>query len=470
MSGEPPFSPDPPTDDPAGPFSKLIADAIAARRLKLRGAAELVTDAAWELGRSRDTVHPSTIHGWIHGAVAGPKMRRWIARGLDIPLEDLNAAADEQWHMRRSRHSRPESPPVPLPDPDSHSADDRVDSDDVKRRTFGLWLATAGAAVATMDLDRAAALMAGTQPDHAALDDMETLTRDLVQREATLAARSLFPAVQGHLQGMRDMLLWTPASLAPRAYSLAGQTALLAGYLMLQQERTREADAYWELAARFADMSGDVRLSAALLVHQAWRWEEQDLTRSLAFLDRALSILGQNPDPAMAAMVLSARAARHAEATETDPNHATSALRDIDSAQANLSRTPTAHDRLYLFRSVSYQAIESRADVFRNLGSHGDAATAYQAALALIDPTWQASRSWVTSGLAAAIARRGDPEYACDLFATSIQLAANVSPRSARYIQDKYMTSLAGYDGPAARRLNDRIRALALPGGRLTDT
>jgi hypothetical protein len=93
LSETPPPPPDQEASEPLGPFGQLIAEAIGKRGLSLREAAAAVTEAAWEADQKKTTVHPSTVHGWMHGHVAQPSMRRWIALGLNVPLEDVNTAA-----------------------------------------------------------------------------------------------------------------------------------------------------------------------------------------------------------------------------------------------------------------------------------------------------------------------------------------------------------------------------------------
>src|SRR5207247_3612257 len=136
-----------------------------------------------------------------------------------------------------------------VPVPGSPGGFDPVDSDEMRRREFAriLALVAGGTVAGALDLERLAAVLAGSRPDGPALDGLEALTSDLMRREAILAPQALLPNIVGHLAVLKDVLSWTPAGLAPKVQSLAGQTALLAGYLMFKMERQGEADTYWSL-------------------------------------------------------------------------------------------------------------------------------------------------------------------------------------------------------------------------------
>jgi transcriptional regulator with XRE-family HTH domain len=335
--------------------------------------------------------------------------------------------------------------------------------DDVQRRAFErLLLFGIGAAAVGLDHERLASILAGTRTDTSALDDMETLTSDLVRQETILAPDSLLPAVRGHLQGITGVLVWTPAKLAPRAYSLAGQTALLAGYLMFKQGRHTDADTYWSLADRFGGMAGDIRLRAALLVLQAYRWQDQDLPRTLTLYDRAAAILGPAPDPAVAALVLAKRAPRRAEASHADATYATLALRDIDSAHSYAGGVEQPDNNVYVWESLTGNLIERRAETLLHLDRPHEAATEFERALASMDPSWLSARSGGLAYIAAARARCGDPEHASVLLSSALGLAAEASSsRHIERVRSYRHRWVGGYDGPAARRLDEQLGAIA---------
>jgi hypothetical protein len=439
--------------EPRGPVGRLIAEALHHRSLS--EAAALYKKAARDAEGVRDaTCSPSTVRKWIHDLVIPqPFARRCISAAWNIPIERLDDAIEAQ---------RAQQPPPAAP----------VDSDDVKRRSFATFLALAGtSAMAGVDLDRFAAVLGGTRVDEPALDDLETLTLDLVHREATLAPASLLPAVRGHLAGLRDVLVWTPPALAPRACSLAGQTALLAGYLWFKQDNHSEADLYWSLADRFGDLAGDLRLRAALLVLQGQRWHGESIPQdganlplTLTLLDRAVSLLGPNPEPAAAAHVLTFRACAHAEANHTNPAYAARSMHDLDSLQTHLSRMPSVDSGIYIVESIWGEAVQKGAMALVHLGRAADAASDLEGLLASIERASLSWRAGITSDLAAAHAGMGEPEHASDLLSASLRLATQASAlRAVNRVRHARQRWLPDYDGPATRRLDEQLLALSPP-------
>jgi transcriptional regulator with XRE-family HTH domain len=395
---------------------------------------------------------------WESGEVEKPRLQNiWLlAETFQLRPEQLDLPTIPGFDLAPATRA-----PQPVVE-QSRPVPDLVDSDDVKRREFARLLALTGAAAGGLDLERMAATLAGSRADESALDDLETLTGDLIRREATLTPHSLLPAVRGHLHGLRDVLVWAPPDLAPRAYSLAGQTALLAGYLVLKLDRTEEADAYWSLATRFGDMAGDIRLRTAVLVLQGLRWREADnLARSVALLDHAASLLGAAPDPALAAHVLTYRASSNAEAGQADLTRAAQALRDIDAVQSHLSRMEPDDGSVYIAESVRGEAVHERAESFLTMNRAREAAAELDVLLASVDHASNSWRAGMVKDLAVAHAQLGDPDHACALLSDSLRLAVEASaPRSVNKIRNVRMRWLTDFDGLAIRELDEQLHAV----------
>jgi transcriptional regulator with XRE-family HTH domain len=338
-----------------------------------------------------------------------------------------------------------------------------VDSDEMERRAFAAALAmvTGSAVAGRLDVERLIGIFDGAQVDGMALDDLETLTRDLIEREATVAPAALLPAVRGHFEGLRDLLVWTPPRLSARAFSLAGQTALLAGYLMFKQERYAEADAYWLVAERLGDLAGDARLRAGVLVLQGWRWKYDNVPLALELLDRADSVLGSSPDPLAAAIVSCMRGRRRAQVSRTDSSFLSLALRDVEKGQAHLSLSADTDKRFYIFESVPDEVAELHALALKDLKRPQEAAANLEALLSTIDPRCLSWRSYVTASLADVRADMGAADSACELLTDALHLAVQASASGC--VREVHATrhqhpQLATYQGQAARVLDDKLQ------------
>jgi hypothetical protein len=456
MSEELPLLHDRRTAEQAGPLAVLIADAVA-NIGSLRRAAAAITDATWDLDHTRTSTHPSPVNDWIAGAVPHRRTRRAIAAGLNIPLPVLTRAAEAQQAARRANLQAVRTPTL---------TGQQVESDDMKRREFARLVALGGASALTgIDLDRFAAILAGTRADERALDDFERITLDLIGQEATVSPQSLMPAVRGHLAGLCDVLVWTPPALASRAHSLAGQAALLAGYLWYQQDNHAQADMYWSLVERFGDIAGDVRLRAVLLELQANRWSPpystDNLPQARAALDRAVALLGPSPDPAAAAYLLSFRAHHYAKASRAQPDYAARAMRDLDLVQTHLSRMRSPDASVYIIHSVAGEAAHQHGRALVELSRPGHGVAHLERLLQSVDDRKLSWRAGIVSDLAAAHAAMGESEHAAGLLIEATGLAALASSgRKLNRIRLARQRWLISHNGPALRRLDDQLRAL----------
>jgi hypothetical protein len=454
--------------DPVGPVGELIAEALRANSYSLSEAAREINKAAKSTEGAVGTCRASTVRKWVLGVKPHQDNCRWLSAGLAIPLEQLTQAVEGLDAQKRAACS---DAPAEFP-PARTGPYGPVDSEDMERKRREFLLALTGAAVGGFDVERWASVLAGTRADRPALDDMETLTIDLVRREATVSPESLLPMARGHLMGLRDMLVWTPASLASRAYSLAGQTALLAGYLWFKRDNHPQSDGYWSLASRCGEMAGDTRLRAALSVLQGQRWEGENSPRegenlpaTLGLLDRAVSMLGPDPDPTLATHVFTFRARSYAEASHIDATYAARALHDLDTLHTHLSRLPADDGSLYIVESVGGEAVQKGAMTLVHLGRAADAVRQLEELLSSIDGASGASLSWrshITANLSAGYAAMGEADHACELLGVSLQLAAQGSAlRGVNRVRHARMRWLANYDSPNARRLDEQILALS---------
>jgi hypothetical protein len=313
-----------------------------------------------------------------------------------------------------------------------------------------------------IDAERLAAVLAGIGVDEQAIDGVESLTRNLMRLEATTAPQSLLPPVAGHLGAFRDLFFGAPVRLLARTYSLAGETALLAGWLALKLERRTLADQYWTDADRFAEIAGDANLQAALVVcrtylYHSYRQREQGMTPAVRLYERAESLLG-SLEPAAAALFYSGRAGCFAKTTHADSSRAGAAMRDLDAALRHLDQMDDGDAPHYIFQSIRGDLAHTRGMTLLYVGRPREATAEFENllnSLGTSSPSW---RSGITACLGAAHARLGAVEQACDVLGRAHGLAVEAgSPyrvRNVRVISQEY---LGGIDTPAVRRLEEQI-------------
>jgi hypothetical protein len=139
MSDESRSDHDRPAPEQIGPYAKLVAAALAALGVSERKAAALITDSAWDLDQKRTTVHASAVSRWLSGTIAQPNMRRWTSHALRIPLDKLNAAADEQRNLLREHHrAEQRTPRVALLH--VHDSDSEIEIGQVDAVNFTTWI------------------------------------------------------------------------------------------------------------------------------------------------------------------------------------------------------------------------------------------------------------------------------------------------------------------------------------------
>lgn len=327
----------------------------------------------------------------------------------------------------------------------------------MERREFAKLsvLTLAGLLAGQVDSEHLGAVLTGTRVDERSLDDLEAITSDLFKWSWSAAPEALLPAVRGHLTGLRNLLGWTPSRLVPRVQAAAGETSLLAGHLAFKLDRPHEADAYWSVAEGFAELARDGRLQAVLTALQAWRWRSEDISRSVALLDREVARLGPGADPAVGALVLSWRATEVAWTADAD---ATRVMAGLEAAERHLSRLNNAHTSLYTIESVGADMLAARAWSSLGLGHPADAVPVLEQLLDAMDPTWLGWRSMTMADLAVAYAESGEPEQACNALRVAWDLAKRAAMPHREQVVREARQHLAGFDIPAISQLDEYMQ------------
>jgi hypothetical protein len=219
--------------------------------------------------------------------------------------------------------------------------------DDVKRRDFLRHLGVAGGAT-LVDTDRIISTFGGlARPDERVLDDLEIVSRGLVDDYWTASPISVFPAVQGHLLALRGMLTsHESGELGGRLRRIVSEAATLAGWLAFRLENRGDAHALWAFAAALAEEAGDGPLRAYALIARTnlysatWRdGRHGDPDTAIALLDLAAFAAGWGSSPLMRAWLYARRAEEHAVRGD-----AFACNKDLDRAERALSHASTPDD------------------------------------------------------------------------------------------------------------------------------
>jgi tetratricopeptide (TPR) repeat protein len=235
---------------------------------------------------------------------------------------------------------------------------------------------------------------------------------------------------------------------------------LLAGFLAFKLNRRMEADVYWSHASRFAEAAAHRRLQAGLLALQSWRWDDEDPLRSLALLDRATSLLGPHPDPAVAALVTGWRASTWRNTgVEVNAETSRAALVDLEDAEQHLSRLERGDTDLYVVEDLRGEVTHSRALCLAWLNRFDEAVAEFEGMLRSLrdpSPSW---RSSIMTDLGVAYAGLGQPEKASEMLGAALRLSGEAgSPYRAQMVRVAYQRHLAGYDSQAVRAFAEQLQ------------
>jgi hypothetical protein len=122
-------------------------------------------------------------------------------------------------------------------------------------------------ASAAADPDRlGSAARSNTRLDRRLLDDLAALTREYWCLYHTIAPPTLLPATSGHLDLLRRLMDAAPLHLRSELGSIAGETAMLDGWLAFLLDDRRTAPSRWGFADDLARDIGDSHLHGHVLI------------------------------------------------------------------------------------------------------------------------------------------------------------------------------------------------------------
>ncbi|MBJ7597065.1 MAG: helix-turn-helix transcriptional regulator [Candidatus Dormibacteraeota bacterium] len=340
----------------------------------------------------------------------------------------------------------------------------------VKRRRFIKYL-SAVSGVAVIDGERLESVLAGLgPPDDRAIDDLEAISRGLVDEYWTRGPITVFPMVQGHLDGLRSMLASAERTeLRRRLLRVLSETATLSGWLAFRLQARRDAEDFWALATAWADEAGDGPLRAYALIARTnllsatWRdGEGGNAVAAIALLDAAASVMGPHSSPLRRAWLYARRAEEHAirgvrRACETDLERAARALAEAEGCVEDG----------FLRSWDQAQLAGYRGNCAQLLGRWQEAISILDETLPNIPPTMLNQRAAVLTNLAAAHSQEGQDgvEQACGLLRQALDIAGPARLVAAQQriagVRQRRLRPFTRM--PAVQQLDEQLRSWTTP-------
>lgn len=404
-------------------------------------------------------VSPSTISRWENGSeVPKPLYRELLCEIFDLDVYELGLVRPPA-----AETTTLEDAPGEVIAAVRQVLEDW--SDDMRRRELLRLMGVGGAALA-LPIDPARLAWTSENPsklDGRQLDDLQALTMGYGQMQDTVAPGMLVTPVKGHLEELTTLLGSTqPDSVRKRLYDIAGETAIIAGWLSFHMDNRGDAREHFKLAEAAGRESGNEHLHAHALgarrvLHSAvpLGGHSGDTAQALALMDEARAHVNALTPAPLRAWLAACEAEEHALAGNAAECY--SALQRAEEA------TDEAHaDQLVgRFRHWNH----ARLDGYRGLchvllTDAAEAESVLTRALDGTDPARFEHRSAVLTDLAAAYAQKGEPEEASRTAIEALEIAVEAGLatrmhriRSVRQRLDRWKSL------PEVRDLSDRIAA-----------
>jgi transcriptional regulator with XRE-family HTH domain len=424
------------------PLADMLRTARRRQCLTLQEVANRVNNAATADGRRGVATNRKRVSSWEGGEVPRPETLRWLARALDLDLEGLTRAADEQVTRREAlRGGAMLGGALLLHDPGR--------------------LLTLMGSLRGLDADP----MAGVPTvSRRLLEDLHSIAHHHGKQWGRVAPRSVLPAIRTNLALLRG---WLPASMTPdlrrHLHLVTAETAWLAGWLCRQLDNRGDAAGYWACARDLARQVGEKPLLAHILVatsslHSAVTGRSDgDAPTALALLDEAETVAGPRSSPALQSWVLARRAEEHASVGE-----AATAASEFDRAERLLDGCLAGdglladwdHERLTLWRAHCVV----RPDAESPASAVAEAIRTLEKGLAGLAPSRVYDRSRALIELAEAHVTQRDVDQACAVLHASLTLTGDVGLVSHGQRVRRVRQRLAPWhDSSAVKLLDERL-------------
>ncbi|MGH7883390.1 MAG: hypothetical protein ACREN8_10895 [Candidatus Dormibacteraceae bacterium] len=442
------------------PVGLPLADLLYLRRRQMRLTQEALAQRLRresEKNGSWSGATPQLIHRYELGATPRLDSLTWLAASLKLSLETVK---EQAWQQRAQLESInvATSFPIDYQQPSPALVDSTAGGSEVERREFAkVGFVGALGILPGVDMERLRSVLAGTRVDSQSLDQLAMVTDGFMRQSWSVNPQSILPAVIGHFNGFRNVLLGAPSEFAPRAHSITGEVAFLAGYLSFKRGLQTEADFFWQTSERMAQSAGNTSLQSILFTIRGWQArDEGQPEQALTSSDQAQSLLGGSPNPRVAALTYSCRAYDLAAAGRSQ-----AAIRNIESAEHYLEQLPGNDTGAYVLESIRDELDLARGWHLFHLRQYSDAAQNFQQILARLDPTWKAQQSAILAHLGSVYAQQGNVEQAAHTFSNALRTAREAAaPRYEQRTATMRQQWLGNNDSAPVRRLDEEFLTL----------
>ncbi|MGH7882336.1 MAG: hypothetical protein ACREN8_05460 [Candidatus Dormibacteraceae bacterium] len=432
------------------PVGLPLADLIYLRRKQIGLTQEALAlrlqKAAIDSG-SWSGATPQLIHRYELGATPRLDSVAWLSTALHLSLHMLQDLA-------RQQRAQLENTNLPQRNPTAVDSQTGVGGE-VERREFAkVGFGGALGVLPGVDLERLNSVLTGTRMDTQSLDQLAMVTDGFMRRSWSVNPQSILPAVGGHFGGFGNILLGVPPPLSARAHSMAAEVAFLAGYLSLKSGLSSDTDFFWQASERIAQSAGDTKLQCIILTIQGWQaYDEGQLAQAKMIFRNAQSVLGANPDPAIAALVYSSHAYPLAATGQEQ-----SATKNIQTADRYLNRIPGNDTWLYILESIRDEVDIARGWHLFYLQQYKESAQTFEQVLGRVDPTWKAQQSCLLADLGSVYAQQGEVEHSVHAFSKALGMAHEAAaPLYAQRTAGMRKQWLGKNDSPTVQRLDEEF-------------
>jgi hypothetical protein len=381
--------------------------------------------ADWEAGVRR--IDPATMR------------LLWLA--LEVPGWDDAAQRADTWSLFRP--SRPEA---------NHGQ---------RRRDLVRSLVALGQP-ADLDAERLSGTLEETlRVDRPLVDGLTFVARRFPKEWGRHPPQVLRQHVHGHLQTVQALLDgMMPGHTRRHLESAAATAAILAGMISLWVDLYEDSAIYLRLGARLAESAGDTEVHALALMFASYlssamepdaQWPDPSLAR--AQIEAAVRLVSPGTAPIARAWVLLRAAEEHGWAGDE-----LGAYRLLDEAErlSSIGRVP-ADGLVSPWTADTHLTFQG--EVAAMCGRFQQAIALLEGGVAKLGPDKVGMRARALSDLAAAHARQGNVDHACELLVEAYLLArrAGLSDRMPRIVAVRRRYLAAHAAEPAVRQLDELV-------------